>query len=248
MGQVFAGPPATINPNSNISNRTGMMGAPTSLDYGHGGNNNVAVVNDGHHDYGSSTSSTMMVNHRSVYGGPPPSSTQQPPPMDIPMNLKTPTGNQNYYDSRIGDTHASTTSTTMSSSSSSAPTTSRTLEKYFTQAELKRFNEYNRFLVMSSPEQQKKFYASLTSVEYKRFNDYLDMESQTKSVPPPPLPPPPPFPQVPQVPSTSSISHGHQPPTSQSIPDPYLNQTPQPKPAYAVQSSYSYETSYYGGD
>ncbi|XP_075678294.1 uncharacterized protein LOC113791673 [Dermatophagoides pteronyssinus] len=240
MGQVYAGSPVSINPNSNRSGRSlipsdsPLMGTPTSLDYSHVGNNNGTAIGDGHHDYGSSASSaTMMMDHRSIYGGPPVSSAQ-PPPMDIPMNMKISTGNQNYYDSRIGDAHASATTTAIPPSSAS--TTSRTLEKYFTQDELKRFNEFNRFLVMSSPEQQKKFYASLTSVEYKRFNDYLDMESQAKSVPaPPPLP---------QIPSTPSINQGHQP-ASQSLGDPYLNQTQQPKPSYTIQSSYSYDTSYY---
>ena len=59
------------------------------------------------------------------------------------------------------------------------------LEKYFSSDEIRRFNEYNRFLVMSSPEQQKKFYDSLTSGEYNRFKDFLEFEAKKpKSVTP----------------------------------------------------------------
>lgn len=58
------------------------------------------------------------------------------------------------------------------------------LEKYFSKQELKCFEEYNRYLVMSSPERQKKFYSTLPTSVYKRFNDYLDMESNLKSIGP----------------------------------------------------------------
>ena len=237
MGPVFAGSATLMNQNSNRSGRSLMqsdpplMGTSATLDYGHGSNSCGAAVGGSHHDYDSS-SSAMVVDHRSIFGGPSTSSTQ-PPPMDIPLNVNISTASQNYFDSRIGDSHASTTTTVMSSSAASA-TSSTALEKYFTQTELKRFNEFNRFLVMSSPERQKKFYSSLSSVEYKRFSDYLDMESQAKSVPPPP--------PLPKVPTASSISQGHQ----QSVPDSYSSQPQQPKPAYTIQSSYSYDTSYYG--
>lgn len=68
--------------------------------------------------------------------------------------------------------------------SSSKSPNSNPMEKYFSRQELKIFEEYNRYLVMSSPERQKKFFSTLSGAVYKRFNDYLDMESKLKSVHP----------------------------------------------------------------
>lgn len=51
------------------------------------------------------------------------------------------------------------------------------LEKYFTEAEIKKFNEYKRFVMMTSLQGQKKFYNSLTPAEHKRFMDFMDMDN-----------------------------------------------------------------------
>lgn len=95
---------------------------------------------------------------------------------------------------------------------------STSLDKYYTSEEIKRFNEYNRCLIMSSPGRQKKFYASLSLEEYTRFQDYIQLENSKKRsmvsvASPPPIPsvpmknsnvpPPPPIPN-PYGPSFSS--------------------------------------------
>jgi len=74
------------------------------------------------------------------------------------------------------------------------------LEKYFSSEEIKRFNEYNRYLVMSSPGRQKKFYSTLSSAEFKRFTDFNQFEQSSKSISSKAAPPIPAVPKAPTVP------------------------------------------------
>lgn len=104
------------------------------------------------------------------------------------------------------------------------------IEKYFSSEEIKQFSEYNRFLVMSSPGQQKKFYESLTTAEFNRFRDYVDFDRNNKPTSSFKAALPPPIPQssVPPIP----------------VPTPYESHTS----AAAYPPSYSFASSFYEED
>lgn len=105
---------------------------------------------------------------------------------------------------------------------SSVPQPVSALEKYFSSEEIKQFSEYNRFLVMSSPGQQKKFYESLSPAEFNRFRDYVDFDrnnkpsSNFKAALPPPIPTAAPLP----------------------VPTPYDNHSTAYPPSYSFASSF----------
>lgn len=72
-------------------------------------------------------------------------------------------------------------SSTMSSSSGRGCI--NTLEKYFSDAEIKKFNEYKRFVMMTSLQGQKKFYNGLAPVEHKRFMDFMELDNSGSAAP-----------------------------------------------------------------